>query len=146
MSKRTPCTMCSLLQYLMQYLMQYLCVSWCCTGMAGAVGFWQVDFFVKSTMPSLSLASFASSIIHVSSTLINVETLCVLPHATLQISFISVVWQSTIITKMALQFGSFRRVGHCSQQFYRFIKFYTEHVLFCVSAASWFDFFVLCKC
>lgn len=54
--------------------------------------------------------------------------------------FLSVLWQNPIITKTALQFGSFRRGGHCSKQFYRFIKFYTEHVLFCVSAPylAWF--------
>lgn len=57
----------------------YLFASWCC---GGPVGFQQVDL-MKSTMASLLLASFAPFIIHVSFTLINVETLHVLTHAIL---------------------------------------------------------------
>lgn len=50
----------------------------------------------------------------------------------------------TIIIKITLQFGSLRRLGHCSFQFYRFMNFYTEYVLFCVSASylGWFPWII----
>lgn len=47
------------------------------------------------------------------------------------------LWQSTIITKTGLKFGRLSSLGHCSIQFYRFIKFYREHVFFlCLSTVS----------